>query len=166
MQEKQDGGSQFLMLDLKNLGDKLGEHLRRGGILSHVLDIDERECEALYALGYGMYEQAHYAAAMKVFAQLVAYNHMEPRYLLALGAAAQVLGHYREALQQYIAVAAIQLDDPGPLYHSAECLIALGRFIQAREALDLAMLLCANEKYVALGLQVQALRSAIQSKLQ
>lgn len=152
--------------DAIDIADNLTGLLRAGGTLASALDITDDECEALYALGYGMYEQGRYGDALKVFAQLVAYNHLEPRYLLALGGAARMLGRYEDALQQYVAVAVMKLDDPVPLYHSAECLVALEKLPEAAESLELALALCADEgSHDALKTRASALLQAIESRL-
>jgi len=147
--------------DATEIADSLMGLLRAGGTLGSALQITDQECEALYALGYRMYEQGRYADAMKVFAQLVAYNHLEPRYVMALGGAARMLGRHEEALQQYVSAAVMTLDDPTPLYHSAECLVGLGRLPEAAEALELAVSLCADGAHDTLKARASVLMQAI-----
>lgn len=68
-----------------------------------------------------------------------AYDHLEPRYLMALAASAQMLGRYADAIQHYGTAAVLMLDDPAPLLHSAECCIAIQQMEGAAEALRMAI---------------------------
>lgn len=165
MSSHQQGVDAPSVQDATEIADSLMGLLRAGGTLGSALEITDQECEALYALGYGMYEQGRYADAMKVFAQLVAYNHLEPRYLMALGGAARMLGRHEDALQQYVAAAVMTLDDPVPLYHSAECLVALGRVPEAAEALELAVSLCTDGSLDVLKARASALLQALATRI-
>ena len=53
------------------------------------------------------------------------------------------------------------LDDPAPLYHSAECLVALERLPEAAEALELAVSLCADGSHDTLKARASALLQAL-----
>jgi type III secretion system low calcium response chaperone LcrH/SycD len=121
-----------------------GALLRSGGTLGSAQGVTPRECEALYQLGHGHYAQGRYSDAFKVFSLLLVYNHLEPRYLLALGGAAQMLGRYADALQHYATATLAALDDPRPPLHSAECLIAMGRLPEAAQSLQLAIALAGD----------------------
>lgn len=138
------------MRDMASAADSLVKLVAAGGTLATALNITERECEALYTLGRRLYEQGKYAQGIPVFAQLVAYNHLEPRYLAAFGAALQMLRRYEDALCQYMAVMVIALDDPAPALHSAECLIAMGKKAEAEESLELAIALCDHDRHDAM----------------
>src|SRR5690606_15268987 len=123
--------------------DSISENLlglwKAGGTLAQAMGLTARECEAMYAYGHALYAQGKYNDAFKIFAQLVAYDHMESRYQLALASALQMTRRYEEALQHYMIVTVMRLDDPVPVYHCAECLLALGRPAEAAESLELAI---------------------------
>jgi len=86
----------------------------------------------------------------------VIHDHLEPRYLMALGGAAQMLGRYTDALQHYATATLLWLDDPRPALHSAECLIALGKLPEATQSLELAITL-AGDAHPAVKARAQAL---------
>ncbi|MFA5487771.1 MAG: SycD/LcrH family type III secretion system chaperone [Candidimonas sp.] len=139
------------------------EQFRNGGVAGQLLDITEEECEALYALGYSLYQQQRYNDAFKAFSLLVIYDHLEPRYQMALGASAQALGRFEDALRQYAVVAVMRIDDPTPLFHSAECLIAMGHTAQAVESLELAIEMAEAKGNEALLAKSRAIREKLLS---
>ena len=93
--------------------------LLHGGTLGAAAGVSQQDCEALYQLGHGLYQQTRYTEAFRIFSLLVTYDHLEPRYLMALAASAQMLGRYADAIQHYGTAAVLMLDDPAPLLHSA-----------------------------------------------
>jgi len=151
-------------IDLEALAGDVSHLLKTGGRLGDGWEISEAEREALYQLGHGFYEHGRYSDAFKLFSMLVIQNHLEPRYLTALGSACQMLGRYTDALQHYMAATVIRLDDPRPVFHSAECLIVLHRLPEAKESLQLAVTLC-GDKHEVIRARAQALLEAVQSKL-
>ncbi len=124
-----------------------GMHLRRGGTLAGQREITPRECEALYVTGLRDYELGQYSKAFRTFSLLVMHDHLEPRYLMALGGAAKMIGRQEDALTQYMAAAALLLDDPRPLLYSAQCLLELKRRDAAVETLELCLSLCVEDKH-------------------
>ncbi|MFY3863345.1 hypothetical protein ACOTJQ_25925 [Achromobacter xylosoxidans] len=50
------------------LHDQIVDQMARGGSLRQLKSMTADECEALYALGYGLYEKGRYADALKVLA--------------------------------------------------------------------------------------------------
>ncbi|WP_233238512.1 tetratricopeptide repeat protein [Bordetella sp. LUAb4] len=102
----------------------------------------------LYEQGHALYEAARYDEAYKVFVQLIAEDPFNPLGFKAAAAAAQAQGKYEEALSFYAPVL-MTTEDPVNLMHFAECLLKLGKAEQAREALDLAQLLCVGEEHGA-----------------
>ena len=83
-----------------------GEYLKGGGTLGALRGIGDDENEALYALGRQHYDQQQYAEAFKLFSMLVANDHTDGRYVMALGAAGQMIGRHQDALTQYMAASA------------------------------------------------------------
>ena len=57
------------------LHDQIVEQMARGGSLGQLKGVTADECEALYGLGYGLYEKGRYADALKVLAYLVTLDH-------------------------------------------------------------------------------------------
>lgn len=123
---------------LAQIGE-MQEWLAAGGSVGDAVNISQEQREALYQFGYDFYAQARYAEAFKIFALLVVYEHLNDRYLMALAGAAQMLGRYEDALLHYSTATMLLLDDPRPIFHSAECLLALNQTDLACETLRLAI---------------------------
>jgi len=96
---------------------------------------------------------------------LVIWDHLEPRYLIALGGAAQMLGRHADALQHFMTATLALLDDPVPPYHCAECLIALGRLPEAIESLELVLTL-AGDDHPVVKARAETLLASVKNKLQ
>ena len=140
--------------------------LKSGGTLGDAYwrtTTDERE--ALYQMAYGLYEQGRYSDALKLFSSLVMQDHHEPRYLFALGSTCQVLGRHTDALQHYMAAAVENADDPLPIFHAAECLIAMHHFSEAIDSLVLVIELC-PDKQSALHNRAKVLLQGLQTAQQ
>lgn len=137
--------TEFSSEDLVQAYAELSNYARVGGTLGQALNLEPDECEALYALGHAMYGQGRYPEAFKAFSMLVIYDHMDDRYQMALGAVCQAMGRYKDALRQYGAVGLMRLDDPTPIFHSAECMLHLGLLEDAIETLGLARLLASDD---------------------
>jgi type III secretion system low calcium response chaperone LcrH/SycD len=146
------------------LADSVLDMWRTGGTIAQAKGITEQECEALYAWGHSLYAQRKYEDAFRIFAQLVAWDHMESRYQMALACAMQASGRYADALQQFMVVAVMRLDDPAPVFHGAECQLALGQSADADQGLALAIDLCRPGEHDAIAARAKALRAAIASK--
>jgi type III secretion system low calcium response chaperone LcrH/SycD len=130
-----------------SISQVLSSFLSTGGTFSDALsDNADFENETMYAVGYNLYEQARYHDAFKIFSLLVIRNHLEPRYLSGLAGVCQMLGRYVEALQHYMAVVVADMNNPKPIFHAAECLIALSRREEARDSLKLVLDMCSDPK--------------------
>ncbi len=134
-----------------------GEYLKGGGTLGALRGIGDDENEALYALGRQHYDQQQYAEAFKLFSMLVANDHTDSRYVMALGAAGQMIGRHRDALTQYMAASALMMGHPQPVFHSAQCLIELGQADMALETLELALSLCVEDEHAPFAGHIQQL---------
>jgi type III secretion system low calcium response chaperone LcrH/SycD len=150
-------------LDMAAATEAMSTMLRSGGTLGDAWGTTEAEREALYQVGSNLYGQGKYSDAFKVFSLLVIQNHLEPRYLFALGGACQMLERYADALQHYLAAAVALLDDPLPAFHAAECLIAMGHVEEAKESLQIALMLC-GESHGSLQGRAGALLQSLQTR--
>ncbi|CAM3833818.1 SycD/LcrH family type III secretion system chaperone [Bordetella tumulicola] len=151
--------------DARGVSDALSQLLKSGGTLGDAYwgtTVDERE--ALYRMGYGLYEQGRYSDAFKVFSLLVMQDHLEPRYVFSLGCSCQMLERYTDALQHYMVAAVAWVEDPRPILHAAECLIAMSRFSEARDSLALVLEMCADDTQGPAFMRAQVLRLALQRK--
>jgi len=143
------------------LYDAVAGLLQSGGTLGDdCWGTTAEEREALYRVGHGLYEHGKYSDAFKVFSLLVMQDHLEPRYVFGLGCACQMLGRYSDALQHYMAVAVACVDDPLPIFHAAECLIAMSHLSEASDSLALVLEHCSDE-HSALYTRAKALQQKV-----
>jgi type III secretion system low calcium response chaperone LcrH/SycD len=113
--------------------------------------ISHQEAKSLYALGFGLYEQARYTDAGIVFLYLMLHAAPEARHYMGLAACHQAEKEFARALQLY--QACILLDPVGPHahFHSGECLLHLGRKEEALQALGRAASHCqGSDKFSSL----------------
>ncbi|MES3002902.1 MAG: SycD/LcrH family type III secretion system chaperone [Pseudomonadota bacterium] len=117
-------------------GAALVELLSSGNTLSGLLGRSEKSQEALYHVAYVFYGQAKYTEAMRMFAFLLANNHLDRRFYMGFAGCMQMLDRHEEALKYYGIASLLDLTDPLPPMHMAECHIAMGQRDKARESLE------------------------------
>ncbi len=114
-------------------------HLTQGGTLGELRGFTDKEYEAFFLVGHTLYGQKKYAEAEQVFAFLVMNNPYDRRFAQALGSAKQMLGQFADAIGYYSVASMMEMTDPVPTFHTAECLAALGHTPDAIEALEFAI---------------------------
>lgn len=139
------------------LSEQVLELLSNAGGLGNIFDYTDKEYEAVYALGHSHYNQERYLDAAKCFGFLVAHNSLESRFMNAFAASMQMLKLYGDAIQYYSAVSLMDLEDPLPTFHTAECFLALKMPEEAREALTLVIAQCKTPQWQELRQRSQAL---------
>ena len=149
--------------DVDALVQRVNDHLGGGGILGDLFDYNERDYEAVYALGHGFYAQARYFDALKAFGFLVMNNPLERRYVNAYASCQQMRKQYDDALAFYALATVMDIADPRPVFHSAECLIALGRIDEALDALGIVIAQSEAPQQQALKSRAQALHDLLKS---
>ena len=103
--------------------------------LGELKGISHEELEAVYSLGFTHYRTGRYEDASKLFQFLVLFDHLNAKYWLALGAVQQVAKDYRGAIASYGYASFLDLENPKPQLHAAECFLALGDKQNAASAL-------------------------------
>lgn len=97
--------------------------------------ITDAEMEAVYSLGFNFYQTGNIENAEKVFKFLVLFDHFEPKYWIGLGAILQIKKAFEGAITAYSYASFLNIHDPKPQYHAAECYLALGDRENALSAL-------------------------------
>ena len=144
------------------LAEQIAELLMSGGTLGSIYDYTEQDYEVLYALGHSLYAQGRYADATKAFGFLVMHNHLEKRYVGAFASSLQMAKRYEQAVQYYTLASAMDMSDPAPTFHTAECLIALNRLDDAREALGFVVAQSSDAAHQPLSERAQALLALLE----
>lgn len=145
----------------EQLASEITELLAHGGTLGSIYDYTEADYEVLYALGHSLYSQARYFDAMKAFGYLVVHNHLEKRFLMAFASSLQMLKVYQDAIKYYSMATVMDMTDPKPIFHVAECLLGLGMVKEAKEGLEVALGQCQGDVHEPLKARVQALLDLI-----
>ncbi len=87
--------------------------------------LSDAEIESVYALGYNYYRSGNYADSEKIFHYLCLVDHLEIKYWIALGATEQMQKNYAGAVKAYAYASMLDLHDPRPQLHAAECFLAM-----------------------------------------
>ena len=109
--------------------------------LAVVAGVTDEELEAIYSVGHGLYASGKYNDALDFFRVLCICRQIEPRYWFAFGATNQLLGDHGNALRAYGMAALYDTENAQISLRAAECLIKLGDFATARDALEAVELL-------------------------
>lgn len=144
---------------LSALRVRLGEFILQGGTLGQVMEVEADEYEALYAVAHAALQAARYQEAADTFGMLVSLNPYQTRFLQAYATALQMLGRYEDAIVYFSLASMLDLDDPRPFFHIAQCMLARRMPEQALEALDQA--LPRADRHPALKARAQAMRDLI-----
>ena len=98
----------------------------KGATMKEVRGITNEELEAVYSLGFGYYSTGKFEDAQKLFEFLVLFDHLNTKYWFALGAVQQAQKDYQKAIASYGYSSFLDLENPKPQLHAAECLLAMG----------------------------------------
>ena len=106
-----------------------------GATMKEVKGITNDELEAVYSLGFGYYNTGKFDDAQKLFEFLVLFDHLNTKYWFALGAVQQARKDFQKAIASYGYSSFLDLENPKPQFHAAECYLALGDKPNAASAL-------------------------------
>ncbi|WP_292933883.1 SycD/LcrH family type III secretion system chaperone [Noviherbaspirillum sp.] len=152
---------QSMQFPVEKLAEQVLELFNKGGTLGDVYGYTETDYEVVYTLGSNLYKQGRYSDAMKAFGFLVIHNQWERRYVSAFAATLHMLKHYEDAIQYYSLASVMDMRDPVPTFHTAECMIPLGRLDDAKEALGFVILQSRDERYASLKARAQAMLDSL-----
>ena len=119
--------------------EPLLQHLASGQTLGGMLGHSPETERAMYHMGYTHYAQGKYSEALRFFGFLVICNHWDRRYHMGMAACLQMQQEHAEALKYYGIASMLDMTDPAPPMHIAECHLARGERPQACNALDYAI---------------------------
>jgi len=119
----------------QQIEDAAKKFVKDGATLKEVKGISNEELEAVYSLGFGYYRTGKFEDAQKLFEFLVLFDHLSAKYWFALGAVQQAQKNYEKAVASYGFSSFLDLENPKPQYHAAECFLALGDKANAASAI-------------------------------
>ena len=119
------------------LQEQLSAYLRGMNGL-HALDWSETDYQALGQLASQALQAGRTRDAKHLYAFLCRLDPLTADGFLGLGACCQNESDYTRAVAAYGQAAILDLDDPRPSFHAAQCLFRLGQFGKAAHALSAA----------------------------
>ncbi|MBT0077517.1 SycD/LcrH family type III secretion system chaperone VcrH [Vibrio alginolyticus] len=144
--------------------EELLSFLEEGGTLKMLHDVSQDTIEHIYAVGYNFFQSGKIEQAAKVFQLLSMLDHYQARFFIGLGAARQELGEYLQAIDAYSYAALVDVNDPRPPFHSAECHLKLGQLTEAESGFYSAKEMSAGKSQYAdlherAGIMLEAVRN-------
>lgn len=144
--------------------EELLSFLEEGGTLKMLHDVSQDTIEHIYAVGYNFFQSGKIEQAEKVFQLLSMLDHYQARFFIGLGAARQELGEYLQAIDAYSYAALVDVNDPRPPFHSAECHLKLEQLTEAESGFYSAKEMSAGKSQYAdlherAGIMLEAVRN-------
>ena len=106
-----------------------------GLTIANTKGISREQLEAVYAVGLNYYNTGHTEEAKKIFGFLVLFDHLSAKYWMGMGATLQVMREFERAAKCYAMASFLDLNNPKPQYHAAECFLALKNKTDAESAI-------------------------------
>ncbi len=116
-----------------------------GSTVKELKGITNAEMEAVYSLAFNYYRTGKYDEAEKLFNFLALFDHLNPKYWMGVGAVRQVKKDYAGAVQAYGYASFLDLENPKPQLHAAECFLALGDKRNAASSLEALEMFCPKD---------------------
>ena len=129
-------------IDTAKIANGGKELIESRSTLKQMRGITNDELEAVYTLAFGYYRTGKFDEALKLFQFLVLFDHLNKKYWMGLGAVQQVLKDFQGAIVSYGYSSFLDLKNPKPQFHAAECFLALGDKRNAASSLEALDMYC------------------------
>ncbi len=123
-------------IDTAKIAEAARACVQDGATLKQLKGVTNEELDAVYFLAYGYYQTGRLEEASKLFRFLVLFDHLNAKYWFGLGAVQQVEKNYQDAIVSYGYSSFLDLSNPKPQYHAAECFLAMGDKRSAASAIE------------------------------
>ncbi len=107
-----------------------------GSTVKELKGITNEEMEAVYSLAFNYYRTGKFDEAEKLFNFLALFDHLNQKFWVGVGAVRQVKKDFSGAVQAYGYASFLDLSNPKPQLHAAECFLALGDKRNAASSLE------------------------------
>ena len=107
-----------------------------GATIKELRGISNNELEAVYSLAFNYYRTGKFDEAEKLFNFLALFDHLNPKFWVGVGAVRQVKKDFSGAVQAYGYASFLDLSNPKPQLHAAECFLAMGDKRNAASSLE------------------------------
>lgn len=154
--------------EMENKLEIAAELLANGATLKDIKGLTEEQMEAIYTMGCNFYKTGRLDEAETIFKSLVLLNHLSQKYWIGMGAVHQVKRNFEQAHVAYEYAALLDISNPKPIYHAAECYLALGSIQDAEATLDALEQQCeptsdVNKLYLEKGQKLRQLIADIKA---
>lgn len=116
-----------------------------GSTIKELKGIKNEELEAVYSLAFNFYRSGKYDEAGKLFDFLALFDHLNQKFWMGVGAVRQVKKDYAGAVQAYGYASFLDLKNPKPQIHAAECFLAMGDKRNAASSLEALDAFCPKD---------------------
>ncbi|MBO6168087.1 MAG: SycD/LcrH family type III secretion system chaperone [Kiritimatiellae bacterium] len=123
-------------IDTAKVAAAAEEFLKSNSTLKQLKGVSNAELEAVYSLAFGYYQTGKVDEASQLFRFLVLFDHLNAKYWFGLGAVQQLAKDFQGATTSYGYCSFLELENPKPQYHAAECFLALGDKRNAASCLE------------------------------
>ena len=119
-----------------------------GSTIKELKGITNNEMEAVYSLAFSYYRTGKFDEAEKLFNFLALFDHLNPKFWMGVGAVRQVRKDFSGAVQAYGYASFLDLSNPKPQLHAAECFLAMGDKRNAASSLEALEHFCPKDTEV------------------
>ncbi len=138
--------------------------MRAGGTIASLRGISADQLEEYYAMGYLSATNGRLEDAERIFNFVVMHNHLDARTHKALGMVRHLLGAHALAANSYVAASVLDVMDPEPVVHLAECMLAMDQVESAAPTIDHATQRLARSPNQQLQQRIELLKESIAKK--
>lgn len=125
----------------KKMADEMLKQIRtmadEGLTVANTRGISREQLESVYAVGLNYYTTGRTDEAKKIFGFLVFFDHLNAKYWMGMGAVLQVEREFERATKCYSMSAFLDIRNPKPQYHAAECFLAMKDKVSAESAITM-----------------------------
>ena len=116
--------------------EEAAKKFMNGSTIKELKGISNNELEAVYSLAFNYYRSGKFDEAEKLFNFLALFDHLNQKYWIGVGAVRQVKKDFSGAVQAYGYASFLDLANPKPQLHAAECFLAMGDKRNAASSLE------------------------------
>ena len=125
--------------------EEAAKKFMNGSTIKELKGIKNEELEAVYSLAFNFYRSGKYDEAEKLFNFLALFDHLNQKFWMGVGAVRQVKKDYAGAVQAYGYASFLDLKNPKPQIHAAECFLAMGDKRNAASSLEALDAFCPKD---------------------
>ena len=122
------------------------EYIALGGTFKEISNIDDKSTEAIYAVGYNLYQAGKYDDAKNIFQFLSYYDHYNSKFFTGLGACFMMNKEYTKAIELFSYACALNKLDPKNHIYMGDCYLNKGEKENAVKSFHKAKIVSENIK--------------------